>query len=180
MFIISILFTSIMYRVLPCLNYAVIGIFFLIINCYMYCRFFPGCKEPRQASKKLDLWRLPEVLVIHLKRFSCSRFSKNKLETYVDFPVDDLDLSTYIGHQNGLLCNRYMLYAVSNHFGSMGGGHYTAFVHVSIHFCLTIHCSFFLIMGFVVYIAVTEVLFMLNELNLLQVPGLGNCLCIQV
>ncbi|XP_062082489.1 ubiquitin carboxyl-terminal hydrolase 8 isoform X2 [Humulus lupulus] len=91
--------------------------------------FCPGCKEHRQASKKLDLWRLPEVLVIHLKRFSYSRFSKNKLETYVDFPVDDLDLSTYIGHQNGHPCNRYMLYAVSNHFGSMGGGHYTAFVH---------------------------------------------------
>ncbi|XP_060965987.1 ubiquitin carboxyl-terminal hydrolase 8 isoform X1 [Cannabis sativa] len=91
--------------------------------------FCPGCKEHRQASKKLDLWRLPEVLVIHLKRFQYSRFSKNKLETYVDFPVDDLDLSTYIGHQNGQLCNRYMLYAVSNHFGSMGGGHYTAFVH---------------------------------------------------
>lgn len=91
-----------------------------------YC---PGCKEHRQASKKLDLWRLPEVLVIHLKRFSYSRFLKNKLETYVDFPVADLDLSTYIGHKDGQLSNRYMLYAVSNHYGSMGGGHYTAFVH---------------------------------------------------
>ncbi|KAL5574572.1 hypothetical protein UlMin_016271 [Ulmus minor] len=91
-----------------------------------YC---PGCKEHRQASKKLDLWRLPEVLVIHLKRFSYSRFSKNKLETYVDFPVDNLDLSTYIAYKNGQLCNSYMLYAVSNHYGSMGGGHYTAFVH---------------------------------------------------
>ncbi|EXB39662.1 Ubiquitin carboxyl-terminal hydrolase 8 [Morus notabilis] len=91
-----------------------------------YC---PVCKEHRQASKKLDLWRLPEVLVIHLKRFSYSRFLKNKLETYVDFPVDNLDLSTYIGHKDGQLSNRYMLYAVSNHYGSMGGGHYTAFVH---------------------------------------------------
>lgn len=91
-----------------------------------YC---PGCKTHRQASKKLDLWRLPEILVIHLKRFSYSRFMKNKLETYVDFPVDNLDLSTYITHKNGMVSNRYMLYAVSNHYGSMGGGHYTAFVH---------------------------------------------------
>ncbi|KAK1588053.1 hypothetical protein Q3G72_019438 [Acer saccharum] len=91
-----------------------------------YC---PGCKEHRQASKKLDLWRLPEILVIHLKRFSYSRFSKNKLETYVDFPVENLDLSTYVAYKNGQLSNRYMLYAVSNHYGSMGGGHYTAFVH---------------------------------------------------
>ncbi|XP_050371487.1 ubiquitin carboxyl-terminal hydrolase 8 [Argentina anserina] len=91
-----------------------------------YC---PGCKKHCQASKKLDLWRLPEILVIHLKRFSYSRFLKNKLETYVDFPVDDLDLSTYIAYRTGELSNRYMLYAVSNHYGSMGGGHYTAFVH---------------------------------------------------
>ncbi|KAL7226268.1 hypothetical protein ACSBR1_021398 [Camellia fascicularis] len=91
-----------------------------------YC---PGCKKHRQASKKLDLWRLPEILVIHLKRFSYSRFSKNKLEAYVDFPVHDLDLSTYIAYGNAQSCNRYMLYAISNHYGSMGGGHYTAFVH---------------------------------------------------
>ncbi|XP_062015701.1 ubiquitin carboxyl-terminal hydrolase 8 isoform X1 [Rosa rugosa] len=91
-----------------------------------YC---PGCKKHCQASKKLDLWRLPEILVIHLKRFSYSRFFKNKLETYVDFPVDNLDLSTYIAYRTGELSNRYMLYAVSNHYGSMGGGHYTAFVH---------------------------------------------------
>uniref|UniRef100_A0A7N0VJ31 Ubiquitin carboxyl-terminal hydrolase n=1 Tax=Kalanchoe fedtschenkoi TaxID=63787 RepID=A0A7N0VJ31_KALFE len=91
-----------------------------------YC---PRCKEHRQASKKLDLWRLPEILVIHLKRFSYSRFTKNKLETYVDFPVDNLDLSNHIAYTNGGISTRYMLYAISNHYGSMGGGHYTAYVH---------------------------------------------------
>ncbi|KAM4091552.1 hypothetical protein ACJW30_09G144700 [Castanea mollissima] len=46
--------------------------------------FCPQCEERRQASKKLDLWRLPEVLVIHLKRFSYSRSIKhNKLETFL-------------------------------------------------------------------------------------------------
>lgn len=97
-------------------------------NIFRYC---PGCKNHQQASKKLDLWRLPEILIIHLKRFSYSRSLKNKLETYVDFPIDNLDLSAYIACKNGNLSNRYMLYAISNHYGSMGGGHYTAFVHVS-------------------------------------------------
>ncbi|XP_057954340.1 ubiquitin carboxyl-terminal hydrolase 8 isoform X2 [Malania oleifera] len=91
-----------------------------------YC---PGCKKHRQASKKLDLWRLPEILVIHLKRFSYSRFTKNKLETYVDFPVDNLNLSAYIAQKDDQSPYHYMLYAISNHYGSMGGGHYTAFVH---------------------------------------------------
>ncbi|KAJ8563441.1 hypothetical protein K7X08_031893 [Anisodus acutangulus] len=91
--------------------------------------FCPGCKQHRQATKKLDLWRLPEILVIHLKRFSYSRFLKNKLETYVDFPTHDLDLSSYMAFKDGKFSYRYMLYAISNHYGSMGGGHYTAFVH---------------------------------------------------
>nr|GME10324.1 ubiquitin carboxyl-terminal hydrolase 8 [Ipomoea batatas] len=90
-----------------------------------YC---PGCKEHRQATKKLDLWRLPEIMVIHMKRFSYNRFLKNKLETFVDFPIHDLELSSYIAHQDGQSSCRYMLYAISNHYGSMGGGHYTAFV----------------------------------------------------
>eukprot|EP01018_Ginkgo_biloba_P010742 Gb_11501 [translate_table: standard] len=90
-----------------------------------YC---PRCKEHCQASKKLDLWRLPEILVVHLKRFSYSRFLKNKLETFVNFPTHDLDLTRYIAHKNGPQSNLYELYAVSNHYGSMGGGHYTAYV----------------------------------------------------
>lgn len=95
------------------------------------CRFCPSCKKPQQASKKLDLWRLPEVLVIHLKRFSYSRYMKNKLETLVDFPIHDLDLSTYIAGMPEQASNNYRLYAVSNHYGNMGGGHYTAYVYVS-------------------------------------------------
>ncbi|KAG9445256.1 hypothetical protein H6P81_016596 [Aristolochia fimbriata] len=91
-----------------------------------YC---PSCKKHRQASKKLDLWRLPKILVIHLKRFSYSRYSKNKLETFVDFPIHDLDLSKYIAHMSEEFSNRYVLFAVSNHYGSMGSGHYTAFAY---------------------------------------------------
>ncbi|XP_030925271.1 ubiquitin carboxyl-terminal hydrolase 8-like [Quercus lobata] len=92
-----------------------------------YC---PSCKEPRQAIKKLDLWRLPEILVIHLKRFSYNRYFKNKLETFVDFPVDYLDFSTYIAHKNSQFSNHYILYAISNHYGGLGGGHYTASINL--------------------------------------------------
>ncbi|RRT80856.1 hypothetical protein B296_00021675 [Ensete ventricosum] len=103
--------------------------------------FCPCCKKPQQASKKLDLWRLPEVLVIHLKRFSYSRYMKNKLETLVDFPIHDLDLSTYIAGMPEQASNNYRLYAVSNHYGNMGGGHYTAYVYVS---CFLFFYFFFL------------------------------------
>ncbi|MEE6480703.1 hypothetical protein FKM82_012651 [Ascaphus truei] len=88
-----------------------------------YC---PNCKEHQQATKKLDLWSLPPVLVVHLKRFSYSRYMRDKLDTLVDFPVSDLDMSKFLINPNAGPC-RYNLIAVSNHYGGMGGGHYTAF-----------------------------------------------------
>ncbi|OQU88462.1 hypothetical protein SORBI_3002G039200 [Sorghum bicolor] len=91
-----------------------------------YC---PCCKKHQQAMKKLDLWRLPEVLVIHLKRFSYTQFTRNKLETFVDFPTTDLDLSSYIADKSKQPSSHYRLYAISNHYGNMGGGHYTASIY---------------------------------------------------
>nr|XP_043638902.1 ubiquitin carboxyl-terminal hydrolase 9-like [Erigeron canadensis] len=90
-----------------------------------YC---PGCKEHRQATKKLDLWRLPDIIVFHLKRFSYSRFLKNKLDTFVNFPIHNLDLSKYVKSEDPSGgCNVYELYAISNHYGGLGGGHYSAY-----------------------------------------------------
>lgn len=68
---------------------------------------------------------------MHLKRFSYSRFLKNKLETFVNFPVHDLDLATYVASTSEPQGYVYELYAISNHYGSMGGGHYTAYAKVS-------------------------------------------------
>ncbi|XP_069085172.1 ubiquitin carboxyl-terminal hydrolase 15 isoform X3 [Pleurodeles waltl] len=88
-----------------------------------YC---PNCKEHQQATKKLDLWSLPPVLVVHLKRFSYSRYMRDKLDTLVDFPILDLDMAEFLINPNAGP-SRYNLIAVSNHYGGMGGGHYTAF-----------------------------------------------------
>lgn len=46
------------------------------------------CKAHREgAAKKLDLWELPEVLVVHLKRFSYDSMYGNKVTTPVAYPV---------------------------------------------------------------------------------------------
>nr|GME00539.1 ubiquitin carboxyl-terminal hydrolase 9 [Ipomoea batatas] len=90
-----------------------------------YC---PRCKEHRQATKKLDLWRLPDILVFHLKRFSYSRWLKNKIDTFVNFPIHNLDLSKYVKSKTASEgAHVYELFAISNHYGSLGGGHYSAY-----------------------------------------------------
>jgi len=86
----------------------------------------PNCKKPQQATKKIDLWSLPDILVISLKRFSFNRYWRDKLDIWIDFPIRELDMQPYIinkNHDEAI----YDLVAVSNHYGGMGGGHYTAY-----------------------------------------------------
>ncbi|KAF8448877.1 hypothetical protein L210DRAFT_3388244 [Boletus edulis BED1] len=110
----------------------------------------PRCKTLRSATKILSLSRLPPVLLIHLKRFSVKGPFTDKIETTVDFPLRGLDLTNYMppplppdmrknvekptptsavnDPRVQLPPYRYDLYGVTNHFGSLSNGHYTAFV----------------------------------------------------
>ncbi|KAJ7763535.1 hypothetical protein DFH07DRAFT_882362 [Mycena maculata] len=108
-----------------------------------YC---PQCKKHQQATKKFDLWKAPDVLVVHLKRFSNSRTLRDKIDAFVDFPVDGLDLGDMIGERaaakrlinegvalEGLQLGNldepliYDLFGVDEHMGGLGGGHYRAY-----------------------------------------------------
>ncbi|XP_051516081.1 ubiquitin carboxyl-terminal hydrolase 19-like isoform X4 [Myxocyprinus asiaticus] len=95
-----------------------------------YC---PKCQQHREASKQLLLWRLPNVLIIQLKRFSFRSFIwRDKINDMVDFPVRNLNLSKFcIGHKEDIQQPPiYDLYAVINHYGGMIGGHYTAYARL--------------------------------------------------
>ncbi|XP_029290902.1 LOW QUALITY PROTEIN: ubiquitin carboxyl-terminal hydrolase 19 [Cottoperca gobio] len=96
-----------------------------------YC---PKCQQHREASKQLLLWRLPNVLIIQLKRFSFRSFIwRDKINDMVDFPVRNLDLSKFcIGQKDEMQQPPiYDLYAVINHYGGMIGGHYTAYARLT-------------------------------------------------
>ncbi|CAO3630396.1 unnamed protein product [Cunninghamella blakesleeana] len=95
-----------------------------------YC---PRCKDHQRASKKFDIWNLPEIMVVHLKRFSHTRTLRDKLDIFIDFPMESLDMTdrvlsiknpSEVAEEDRLI---YDLYAVDNHFGGLGGGHYTAY-----------------------------------------------------
>lgn len=96
-----------------------------------YCRI---CKDHVCAKKKMEIYKAPPILFINLKRFKSSpgSYYKDKLEDVVSFPLTGLDLSDFIlsnKNPDGSLKESiiYDLYAVSNHFGNMGFGHYTAY-----------------------------------------------------
>lgn len=89
-----------------------------------YC---PRCKEHRRAKKKFDLWKTPDILVVHLKRFSSSGWRRDKLDILVDFPIEGLDLTRRVINRQTSKQEVYDLIAIDDHWGGLGGGHYTAF-----------------------------------------------------
>lgn len=88
-------------------------------------------KDFERSLKKLDLWNTPDCLVIHLKRFGHERLTgpPQKIDTFVDFPKV-LDLEPWIRGPKSEIGSKYQLYAVVNHSGSLGFGHYTAYAAV--------------------------------------------------
>lgn len=92
------------------------------------------CKNHVTPIKKLDLWSTPDMLILHLKRFSYVPgqyfVHREKINDTIDFPITGLDLTKYIKGDASKHPNYeapiYDLYGVSLHSGGMGGGHYTA------------------------------------------------------
>ena len=88
------------------------------------------CKDHVVATKKMEVYRTPEILIIHFKRFSHNRssmFGSKKINDKIDFPIEGLNMTNYVINSKDGRKIIYDLYAVSNHFGSLSGGHYTAF-----------------------------------------------------
>lgn len=77
--------------------------------------------------------KLAPIVVIHLNRFGDTDGWLQKQDTPVDFPLTGFDLKPYIvadsESRNPEQSNdyRYSLYAMSNHYGTMERGHYTAY-----------------------------------------------------
>lgn len=74
-----------------------------------------------QKNKVMFLWKLPTILIIHLKRF---HNGMRKITSQVDIPLT-LDMTKYCKGYDQLK-SHYELYAVGNHSGGLQGGHYYA------------------------------------------------------
>lgn len=86
-----------------------------------YCS---NCKTHVLATKKLEIYKVPSILIVHIKRFRANGHSKEKLYNPVEFPLTGLDVRKWVIGESDV--KLYDLYAVCNHFGNLSGGHYTA------------------------------------------------------
>lgn len=85
------------------------------------------CKKKVDATKKIDLWKLPPVLVLHLKRFEFDQKTAQfqKTENRLSMKLTNWDLGEFCSspQRDG---STYSVACVANHSGAFGSGHYTA------------------------------------------------------
>jgi Ubiquitin carboxyl-terminal hydrolase len=92
----------------------------------------PSCKVHREGGQNMNLWRLPDLLTFHIKRFNMSARWHEKITTKVNFPLTGLDMKDFCHKDSPILTDDnaetsvYDLISVVNHYGSMTGGHYVA------------------------------------------------------
>ncbi len=86
------------------------------------------CGKKTVHKKKVKISQPPNVLILSLQRRNERTGRKN--DCNVEFP-DELDISKYIEHD---ICNKndkYTLYGIGNHSGSMNFGHYYAYIKLN-------------------------------------------------
>ncbi len=85
------------------------------------------CKKVDNFEKQMTVYRLPQILVLHLKRFYNSHIRREKLNTHVAVP-DILDMKPYAPYSShdSVKKAKYKLYGISHHSGTLYGGHYFA------------------------------------------------------
>lgn len=54
------------------------------------------CKNKMPATKKLQIWKLPPILIVHLKRFNFVNNKWVKSQKVVNFPFKDFDPTPYL------------------------------------------------------------------------------------
>jgi hypothetical protein len=115
--------------------------------------FCSMCQAHRKGVTRASFYRLPDIFIVHVKRFNMTARWREKIRTKVVFPIDGLDMNDFLSgpsdnksrgamvtadgstelseannNSNNRENNVYDLYSVINHLGGMSGGHYTAAV----------------------------------------------------
>lgn len=62
------------------------------------------CKTLQRAKKGLRIYKFPEIMVLHIKRFTFGRgFTRDKLTTRIDYPERLDDLACIASREEGIL-----------------------------------------------------------------------------
>lgn len=78
----------------------------LIASFFLSLSLRQRCKEHREATKQMSVWRLPEILTIQLKRFSFRNLMwRDKIDQKVHFPVEYVSFMSSASISNAMHAN---------------------------------------------------------------------------
>lgn len=83
------------------------------------------CHQKTRATKTIALWTLPDILIIKLNRFKNLDSHTIKINDWIDFPIEQLNILKYNSSPLNSL-TKYHLYAIICHEGTTNAGHYWA------------------------------------------------------
>ena len=84
--------------------------------------FCEKCNKKTNFNKRLQIDKFPKYLTLILKRFKFTKMFTTKIDSLIQFPLDNLDMTNYITPKEGKI--KYDLFGVVNHVGTLSGGHY--------------------------------------------------------
>ncbi len=85
------------------------------------------CNEKTDAIKRTKLWNTSEYLIVQLCRFINVGMRCMKIDSNINFPIENLDLNNYKSEFSLYENDKYELYGVVQHMGSLNGGHYISY-----------------------------------------------------
>ena len=78
-------------------------------------------------SKHIEVFRAPEILIIHFNRFKLlDNNIKKKDEASITFPAQKFDFNVSIPNHTGSISYKYDIFGIVHHEGSFSSGHYYA------------------------------------------------------
>jgi ubiquitin carboxyl-terminal hydrolase 8 len=96
------------------------------------------CKKKVDATKRMQIWSPPNILIIQLKRFKNENIYGNmyrpvKTSSKVIFPIENMDIKNYTSDIFPVNNTTYDLISISEHRGTCDFGHYVAYSKNSIN-----------------------------------------------
>lgn len=77
------------------------------------------------CTKNNKFWTIPDHLIIHLKRFKKEENTMVKINSHVNFPLINLNITKYLSPNKQTKTNYiYDCYAINYHGGNIDSGHY--------------------------------------------------------
>lgn len=91
------------------------------------------CMVYTEGTKTMSFWNLPEILIIHYKRFKSEQthnsVQSRKISAMIEYPLT-LDMTNYMCEYNRKP-TQYELTSVIHHYGQCNCGHYVSFSKIN-------------------------------------------------